>query len=185
MIKPSAYDDGLDADGYPLNEPWRKPYKRGDESGAGDFQAPNVGAFLPIVLERARQFSRIADVTDSLIEDMLGAALLMRAKALRIDLKLSKDSRRPPGEGPFLVPQFRWGRIYRSDWAIVVGDLKGVLLIECDGKEFHSSPAQIEHDRKKDQAARDRGWFTWRFTGSQINVDADGIAKRILDAITE
>lgn len=184
MIRPSEYDDGLDADGYPSGEPWRQPYKPGDESDAGDFRASHVSAFFPMVLERAGHFAIIGDITDSPIEDMLGAALLMRAKALRIDLRVSKDRNRPSGDGAFLVPQFRWG-IYRSDWAIVVGDLKGVLLIECDGKEFHSSPDQIEHDRNKDQAARDRGWFTWRFTGAQINMDADGIAKRILDAITE
>jgi very-short-patch-repair endonuclease len=183
MSKPSEYDDGLDADGYPLEETWREPYRPGCESDAGEFQALQVSAFLPAVLERAECFSRINGVTDSPIEDMLGAAIILQFRAAGIALKLCKDVNEPRAPGYRLVPQARWG-MYRSDWALVNQDTRGVLLIECDGKEFHSSPERIDHDRKKDQAALDRGWLTARFTGSEIHHDADGIAKRILELVT-
>lgn len=182
MIRPSEYDDGLDADGCPLDEYRREPYRHGDESGAGEFQALQVSDFLPSVLARAECFSRISDVTDSPIEDMLGAAIILQFGAAGIGLKLCKDVNNPRDPGFRLVPQARWG-MYRSDWALVNQDTRGVLLIECDGKEFHSAPERIEHDRKKDQAALDRGWLTVRFTGSEIHRDADGIAKRIFELV--
>lgn len=49
-------------------------------------------------------------------------------------------------------------------------DYRGsVLLIECDGAAFHSSPAQVEHDRRKDQWASLHGFKVVRFTGSDIH----------------
>ncbi|MED1202552.1 endonuclease domain-containing protein [Heyndrickxia acidicola] len=53
------------------------------------------------------------------------------------------------------------------------------LAIECDGKEFHSSPEQKLHDRKKDAYLRKHGWKVIRFTGRQINRDMPKILTRI------
>lgn len=181
-MQPSDYDDGLDADGYPVSNPWRKQYVYGDESDHGDVGPEQVSAFLPRVMDRAESFAKFGDVTDSPIEDMLGAALLMAARYAKVNLKLCRG-RAPDGwDGFALIPQCRWG-IYRSDWAIISTATKMALLIECDGKDFHSSPEQLEHDRKKDQAAHDRGYLTLRFTGSDIHRDADGIAKRVIQAL--
>jgi very-short-patch-repair endonuclease len=179
MMKPSEYDDGLDADGYPIGGGYLNPILS-RESAEKD--AVSVASYFPSILERAEHFSKISDVTDSPIENMLGAAVLGAFKAAGIGLKLCKEADTPRAPGYRLVPQAKWG-IYRSDWAIVNQDTRGVLLIECDGKEFHSSPEQIEHDRRKDQAALDRGWLTIRFTGSEIHQDADGIARRILELV--
>jgi very-short-patch-repair endonuclease len=59
----------------------------------------------------------------------------------------------------------------------------GALLIEADGKYFHSSATQKNHDAKKDAAALSRGYLTVRFTGGDIYKDADGCAEKIYDAV--
>lgn len=183
MLRPCDYDDGLDADGIPLEDgSWRQPFRRGDESCHGDAAPEAISAFFPRMLERAENFAKIGDATDSPIEDMLGAALLMASRSIGFDLKLCKGRPAPDLGGYVLVPQARWG-IYRSDWAIISIVTKMALLIECDGKDFHSSPEQIAHDRTKDQAAHDRGYLTMRFTGSEINSSADEIARRILAVV--
>ncbi len=67
-----------------------------------------------------------------------------------------------------IVPQYQLDR-YRYDFAItrtIDGEL--LLLIECDGKDFHSTPEQVENDRRKDVVARDAGIKLARFSGAEI-----------------
>ena len=51
---------------------------------------------------------------------------------------------------------------YRIDLVI------GRLVIECDGKSYHSSPAQKAHNRKKDAYLRNQGYKVMRVSGSSI-----------------
>jgi very-short-patch-repair endonuclease len=108
---------------------------------------------------------------------------MMFFERARLPLKLCKmiDLRDAP-DALLLVPQFAWS-YYRSDWAILNPKRAGALLIECDGKDFHSSAEQRRHDYQKDANAHDRGYLTMRFTGSQIHKDADGCAQKIFDAV--
>jgi very-short-patch-repair endonuclease len=50
------------------------------------------------------------------------------------------------------------------------------VLIECDGKEFHSTPKQIANDRRKEAAAWHAGMGIVRFTGSDIHQDTRNCA---------
>jgi very-short-patch-repair endonuclease len=178
------YDDGLDADGFPVNDgPWRKPFVHGDESEAGDWQPLTLVNAAADALERINHLLNLSGNTDSPIETNIGAAVLMFFERAGLSLKLCKmvDIRNAP-DALLLVPQFAWG-YYRSDWAILNPKNGGALLIECDGKEFHSSDEQRAHDAKKDAAALDRGFLTMRFTGSQIHRDPDGCAQKIFDAV--
>lgn len=101
----------------------------------------------------------------------------------RMPLKLCKMiNLRDTPDALLLIPQFAWS-YYRSDWAILNPKRADALLIECDGKDFHSSPEQKAHDAKKDAAALDYGYLTMRFTGSQIHRDADGCAQKVFDAV--
>ncbi|MDW7673939.1 MAG: DUF559 domain-containing protein [Bacillota bacterium] len=63
------------------------------------------------------------------------------------------------------IPQYPI-RGYRLDFAIFKNGIK--LDVECDGKDFHSSPAQKKHDRKRTQVLNRAGWNVIRFSGSQI-----------------
>lgn len=184
MNRNRQYYDGLDADGYPLNEPWRKPYVRGDESDVGDFKPVLLADAVAAIIDRVAGYVSLGGNCDSPIEIMMGGALMMFFQRAGVSLKLCQmvDIRNAP-DGLILVPQFAWS-YYRSDWAILNPKRTSALLIECDGKEFHSSPEQKAHDAKKDAAALDRGFLTVRFTGSQIHRDADDCAQKIFDAVT-
>lgn len=176
-------DDGLDADGFPLavHPAWR--FVHGCEKDAGDFQPVSFSQAAGTALERIRNLLHLSPSCDSPIEVQLGAAVVMFFERAGARLRLCKsfDLRNAP-EGLLLVPQFAWSH-YRSDWAIMSARSHGALLIECDGKDFHSSPAQKAHDARKDASARDYGFLTLRFTGSEIFRDADGCAQKIYDAV--
>lgn len=53
------------------------------------------------------------------------------------------------------------------------------IAIECDGKEFHSSPEQKAHDRRKNTYLRRNGWKVLRFSGSAINSRIGKVLARI------
>lgn len=177
------YDDGLDDDGYPLKHEPRLRYRRGCEEDAGDWQPLALGEVTASAVERINHFVSLSANTDSPIETHVGAAVLMFFERAGLPLKLCKmiDVRDAP-DALLLVPQFAWS-YYRSDWAILNPKRSGALLIECDGRDFHSSPEQRKHDWQKDANAHDRGYLTMRFTGSQIHKDADGCAQKIFDAV--
>lgn len=44
-----------------------------------------------------------------------------------------------------------------------------VFVVECDGKDYHTTPEQVARDKARDrQILTDQGWPTLRFTGSEI-----------------
>jgi len=55
---------------------------------------------------------------------------------------------------------------YRLDFAIINRDSK--IDIECDGKSTHSTPGQIEYDKKRDNALQADGWTVLRLKENQI-----------------
>jgi very-short-patch-repair endonuclease len=70
---------------------------------------------------------------------------------------------------------------YRYDFAILHPRLNQVLaLVECDGREFHSTPEQLANDRKKDAAAKSIGAFVVRYSGSAITRNAKDCAENLL-----
>lgn len=71
-------------------------------------------------------------------------------------------------------PQFEVGP-YRIDLAL--SDAK--LAIECDGKDFHSTPAQVAHDQKRSAFLTLCGWTVLRFTGSQIHRSIGACVDRV------
>jgi very-short-patch-repair endonuclease len=152
-------------------------YKQGSESDAGEYKPPGLSGVCALIVERARAAMQANPTSDSPIESILGAAIILCFEKSGKPLKLASEPS-DKAEGLQLIPQFKWA-IYRSDWAIYNPKTTGALLIECDGKEYHSTPNQIAHDTRKDQAAHDCGFLTMRFTGSQIHRSADDCAKEI------
>lgn len=177
------YDDGLDDDGSPAErEPYRKPYVRGSEADAGDFKPVQLGVAWIDGVTRLSAANAIGSSADSPIELQLGAAIVLFFSRANQPLKLCLEVPEGKPDELLLVPQFRW-HFYRSDWAIFNPSRDGALLIECDGKDFHSSPQQRLHDSNKDAAALDRGFLTMRFPGSLIFRDPDGCAQKVYDAV--
>lgn len=60
---------------------------------------------------------------------------------------------------------------YRGDLFI-----KPNLIIECDGKQYHTDK---ERDKRRDRFIKKQGYRVVRFPGSRINRDMKGILRRI------
>lgn len=87
----------------------------------------------------------------------------------------------------FLFSQHRIER-YRADFLVIVADRQThvPIVIECDGKRYHSSDEQIAYDEQRDLAllaAGARG--VWRFTGSEIVKRTDAVLAWISDRLIE
>jgi very-short-patch-repair endonuclease len=80
-----------------------------------------------------------------------------------------------------LIPQYELGP-YRYDFAIFrEGKLVG--LIECDGKEFHSTERQLANDLAKNKLATKEGVYIFRFSGSDIYRNGYGCVRTVLHTI--
>lgn len=62
------------------------------------------------------------------------------------------------------IPQVKCGP-YRIDLALY----EYKLAIECDGKEWHSTPEQKRHDARKNNYLKKNGWKVCRLSGKTIN----------------
>jgi very-short-patch-repair endonuclease len=125
-------------------------------------------SFLPALFDKFALRMTIADVCESPIEVDLGVMFLIAFRAI--------------GDDDFqLVPQ-QVLRSFRYDFAVThQGKLIG--LIECDGKEFHSTTEQIANDHAKDKLAAQMGVRMFRFSGSDIWRDPQGCVREVLYTI--
>lgn len=64
---------------------------------------------------------------------------------------------------------------YRIDFAFPAVKLG----VECDGRAYHTEPAQVARDRRRDQYLTSLGWTVRRYTGTRINRDSVGAAEEI------
>lgn len=156
---------------------------RGSEEVEGVFHPQSMLEATIPVIETLHNQAVVSGNCDSPIEEMLGAFILTVFREEGAPLKLCRVADlRTIGSSLVLVPQYAW-HFYRSDWAILRPAFEETaLLVECDGQEFHSSPAHIEHDRKKDAAALDYGHITMRFPGRLIHKDPRGCARKVFNA---
>jgi very-short-patch-repair endonuclease len=97
-----------------------------------------------------------------------------------LGVKITKALRVINDETLSLISQYVLGS-FRYDFAIVrEGRKKPIVIIECDGKEFHSTSEQLANDREKDSLAKAQEIFILRFTGSEIFREADSCVAKIL-----
>ena len=132
--------------------PDARPYYEEPQRGG---RLEHISKYAVAAVEYAGEAREIAPKCESAIETELGARLNMALRRIN-DATLT------------LVPQYKLGR-YRYDFAITRQDRpKPIVLVECDGKEFHSTNDQIANDRVKDALAKSETIFLYRFTGSDI-----------------
>lgn len=75
---------------------------------------------------------------------------------------------------------------YRYDFALLHPTLDKVLmLIECDGSEFHSSIEQLANDRAKEGIAETIGAFVVRYSGAAIFRNAKDCAQDALRSLMQ
>jgi very-short-patch-repair endonuclease len=78
----------------------------------------------------------------------------------------------------FLIDRFRYDLSIKRE-----GQPKPFVLIECDGKEFHSTEEQIAHDLAKDALAAKAGISLLRFSGSEIYRELDRCVVQIFKGL--
>lgn len=71
-------------------------------------------------------------------------------------------------------PQYKIGPI-RADFA--VPHLR--MVIECDGKEFHSGSKAIQNDQNRDKIYEKHEWNVLRLSGGAILADSERIVEAI------
>jgi very-short-patch-repair endonuclease len=138
-----------------------------------DERPRNSGGFEPVAVPAAGVLDSIAiaveigSLCDSEIEVDLAVAL---TKALRIIDDPSLSLRHQ-----FALGRFLYDLYFKRD-----GRSKPLVMIECDGKEFHSTDEQIANDRAKDALAAKSGILLLRFSGSQIFRELDRCTQQVL-----
>jgi hypothetical protein len=137
--------------------------------------------FLPglaKLVERAGVGAEINKITESPIETAFGLeAALIFSKRYAGHPRLKFQRCRPDEEHNYsrnhilMMPQYCW-RNFRTDWAFKATNLRSpYFFVECDGKDFHTSPEQVRKDRLRDNEMMLGGVTVLRFTGSQIHRD--------------
>lgn len=69
----------------------------------------------------------------------------------------------------------RDGRLWRVDFAV----LAAKSAIEYDGFDYHKSPADLAHDREKDNALREAGWTVLHLTADDVRRHPEVMLRRI------
>jgi very-short-patch-repair endonuclease len=81
--------------------------------------------------------------------------------------------------------QYPW-RTYRSDMCLGGTAVGGLILLECDGHDFHErTKEQAAHDRRRDLLAQQDGFSILRFTGSQIHKDLYGCIYDVMTFVAQ
>jgi very-short-patch-repair endonuclease len=167
MSRPSEYDDGLDADGYPLET--AKPV----DDFPGDIPMPRpLGHIIKPIVAGLELSVAVSRHTESPIETILAVAILRQWSDVEF-----RTFDAGPARGWTLIPQYPWGS-FRVDLALRKPD--GFLIfIECDGKDFHCSPEQVERDAVRERMMVEGGYPVIRFTGSEINYSPTACANKL------
>jgi hypothetical protein len=59
------------------------------------------------------------------------------------------------------------------------------LIVEADGKKWHSSPEDIQRDNERDMKLNARGWTILRFTEDEIKYSIEEVIKKIIRTVEE
>lgn len=71
---------------------------------------------------------------------------------------------------------------YRVDFMVStsLSDTAPAVVVECDGHDFHErTKEQAERDRSRDREMQAKGYYVFRFTGSEIYRDAFKCAREV------
>jgi very-short-patch-repair endonuclease len=144
-----------------------------DQTEANDLAATDFKP-LSLCLAEAVGYAAIARELgpgcDSHIEVSLGVKI---KKALGVigDHTLTLRPRYFLGQYIYDLAIFREGRLYP------------IIIVECDGKDFHSTPEQLQNDARKNKLAWSKGIVLLRFTGAEIHRTPDDCLAKILQTM--
>ena len=114
------------------------------------------------------------DVAESPIEHRMLRAIILRG----VTRSAHGQERIAEIGSALLYAQLPIGQ-YRVDIALTDGIAR--LVVECDGRAYHSNEAQLLADRRRDRGLTLAGWRVIRFSGSEICKNADACAAEALE----
>lgn len=83
-------------------------------------------------------------------------------KAMLIGMLGTKPGATVGMAGTDIVPQVTVSGA-RADFVV-----RGVVVVECDGVEYHRRPEAMKRDRELDRARAEEGYVTLRYSGDEI-----------------
>lgn len=125
-------------------------------------------SFLSDIFRTMVKRQTVKPFCESPIEEDFAVAFTFLAKALEIDVVFTArlDAPRFQDVTLLIVPQWPLDS-YRYDFMVRHTNGRRAL-IECDGKQFHSSHEQVANDRRKDAAAERAKIPLLRFRGTEL-----------------
>lgn len=156
-------------------------------------EMPGLAAWAPALnslVQRAGVAAEVSKDTESPIETFFGVeAIRLLAERYQTHPKIkfakcrSADEAKYPRDHVLLMPQYCW-RNYRIDWVIKATNLKHpYFVVECDGREFHSSDRQLASDAARDKEMMEAGLWVFRFSGAEIFKSAPACVLAVVGAI--
>jgi very-short-patch-repair endonuclease len=141
-----------------------------DQTETNDLVATDFKPFslcLTEAVDYAATARELGPGCDSPIEVSLGVKI---KKALRVigDQTLILRTRYFLDQYVYDLAIFREGRPYP------------ITIVECDGKDYHSTPEQLQNDARKNKLAWSKGIVLLRFTGAEIHRTPDDCLAKIL-----
>lgn len=118
--------------------------------------------FNDLVVSIARTARKGLNGPKKLESFLVGAIKGVQVTDTPIEIKL-RDALAKHGLGKLLKPQYRVGP-YWIDLAVP----QVRLAIECDGRDYHTSPADRERDQHRDDYLAKLGWRVKHFRGRDI-----------------
>lgn len=87
----------------------------------------------------------------------------------------------------FIFPQMEVDN-HRADFFLVYGKTRRMVIVECDGYEWHCSRQKFDSDRFFDVQVliKSSGAVNvMRFSGARLNADARGCAAQVIEYLTQ
>lgn len=139
--------------------------------------------------------SRGIDMCESPIEKMMFVRLscldsleMFHGNGRIATIRKSYDGRpyREDSRVSIVIPQYQIGR-YRADFMLSVVDDRDQehrFVIECDGHDFHEkTKEQAAKDKARDRYMTAHGYRVFRYTGSEIYADKEGLLSDLDEAL--
>ncbi|MEM6623668.1 MAG: DUF559 domain-containing protein [Pseudomonadota bacterium] len=143
--------------------------------------------FFHFAQEQAHRERMVSQYANSPIEEALGLELVRRGCAVLPPVNVGyvhgymADTTIPA----VLYMQHDFGR-YRADFFVTVPRVGGVVVVECDGHDFHEkTKQQAARDKQRDRWFLSKGWPTMRFTGSEIHYQVERCADEVMTLLSQ
>ena len=154
----------------------QKTREKLDRERAKSMGSPSGG------IPAGRGFSGAEERGDGFMRDQQGRIMMTSLERKVIE---AVEQHQRTGKIPFNAYPSYEVKVGESTYLIDIAfpDIK--VAIECDGKEFHSSPDAVKRDQARDHKLNNLGWKVMRFGEKDIENNIGGVMNRVASEITK